>query len=266
MASTTFTDQQGRIEASWLNEVNDVVWGVLNGATTAAEARTALDVYDTGSVDTALALKANSADVYTEAEVDAALALKADLASPALTGNPTAPTQTAGDNSTKIATTAYADAAVTAGGNTFVNNANGAPIISVTTFQISTNITETVWESVGPTGGGADNTWTALDDVPTDADWIEVRIVHDHTETAGTAHQPQNCTIWGRAEGSLISGDSTKLGYVYSQNDASGDSQPQHVNIFKIPVNSRQIELYWSSSFNVSDSMLMYLTGYGYNV
>ena len=34
---------------------------------------------------------------------------KADLASPALTGNPTAPTQTAGDNSTKIATTAYAD-------------------------------------------------------------------------------------------------------------------------------------------------------------
>src|SRR6266849_2734062 len=29
--------------------------------------------------------------------------------SPALTGNPTAPTQTAGDNSTKLATTAYVD-------------------------------------------------------------------------------------------------------------------------------------------------------------
>jgi hypothetical protein len=38
-----------------------------------------------------------------------ALALKAPLASPALTGSPTAPTQNAGDNSTKIATTAYAD-------------------------------------------------------------------------------------------------------------------------------------------------------------
>jgi hypothetical protein len=34
---------------------------------------------------------------------------KADLASPAFTGNPTAPTQTAGDNSTKLATTAYVD-------------------------------------------------------------------------------------------------------------------------------------------------------------
>lgn len=35
--------------------------------------------------------------------------------SPAFTGNPTVPTQTAGDNSTKIASTAYVDAAVTAG-------------------------------------------------------------------------------------------------------------------------------------------------------
>lgn len=41
-----------------------------------------------------------------------ALALKAPLASPALTGNPTATTQTAGNNSTRIATTAYADAKV----------------------------------------------------------------------------------------------------------------------------------------------------------
>jgi hypothetical protein len=40
--------------------------------------------------------------------------LKAPLASPALTGSPTAPTQTASDNSTKIASTAYADAAAEA--------------------------------------------------------------------------------------------------------------------------------------------------------
>ena len=39
------------------------------------------------------------------------LALKAPLASPALTGNPTAPTATAGDNDTSVATTAYVDAA-----------------------------------------------------------------------------------------------------------------------------------------------------------
>ena len=39
----------------------------------------------------------------------------AQLASPALTGNPTAPNQTAGDNSTRIANTAYVDAAAAVG-------------------------------------------------------------------------------------------------------------------------------------------------------
>lgn len=43
--------------------------------------------------------------------VDGALALKAPLASPALTGTPTAPTATAGTNTTQIATTAFVQAA-----------------------------------------------------------------------------------------------------------------------------------------------------------
>ena len=51
------------------------------------------------TVEDLLALKADSS----------ALSSYAPLASPDLTGSPTAPTQTAGDNSTKIATTAYVD-------------------------------------------------------------------------------------------------------------------------------------------------------------
>lgn len=49
-------------------------------------------------------------------EIDDELALKAPLASPALTGNPTAPTQPEEDNSTKVATTEYADRAADAAG------------------------------------------------------------------------------------------------------------------------------------------------------
>jgi hypothetical protein len=44
------------------------------------------------------------------------LALKAPLASPVFTGNPTAPTPTAGDNDTSIATTAFVTSAVASGG------------------------------------------------------------------------------------------------------------------------------------------------------
>lgn len=47
----------------------------------------------------------------SQTDLNTALGLKAPLSSPALTGNPTAPTQAAGDNSTKLSTTAYADRA-----------------------------------------------------------------------------------------------------------------------------------------------------------
>lgn len=58
--------------------------------------------------------------------IQAALLQKAPIASPAFTGNPTAVTQTPSNNSTRLATTAYADAAVAAGGggggSVFPNN------------------------------------------------------------------------------------------------------------------------------------------------
>ena len=66
------------------------------------------------ATQTALNLKADVSTTYTKTEVDTALGVKADLASPALTGTPTAPTAGTGTNSTQIATTAYADAAVAA--------------------------------------------------------------------------------------------------------------------------------------------------------
>jgi len=57
-------------------------------------------------------LTSDLSTAYTKQEVDDFLALKATLESPALTGNPTAPTQSPLDNSTKIATTAYVDSSV----------------------------------------------------------------------------------------------------------------------------------------------------------
>lgn len=53
-------------------------------------------------------------DVYTKTQVDQALALKANLASPALTGVPTAPTPAAGTNTTQLANTAFVQTALAA--------------------------------------------------------------------------------------------------------------------------------------------------------
>lgn len=87
---------------------------------------TAISLLSTTSFGRSLLTQANAAAAlstigaasssHTHAQSDvtglvAALALLAPLASPALTGNPTAPTQTAGNNSTRLATTAYVDTA-----------------------------------------------------------------------------------------------------------------------------------------------------------
>lgn len=56
----------------------------------------------------------NSTNPITSGAVYSELALKAPLASPALTGTPTAPTASSGTNSTQIATTAFVQAAIAA--------------------------------------------------------------------------------------------------------------------------------------------------------
>ena len=66
-----------------------------------------------GALDTLNELAAALADDPNFATtITDALALKAPLASPALTGNPTAPTQATGENSTKLANTAFVKALI----------------------------------------------------------------------------------------------------------------------------------------------------------
>lgn len=65
------------------------------------------------------------------------LALKAPLVSPALTGNPTAPTQLTADDSTRIATTEFVNNAIAAAG------AGGGSYITITTDTFNGDGTET---------------------------------------------------------------------------------------------------------------------------
>lgn len=102
----------------------------------------------------------------TTADIDTQLALKAPLASPALTGTPTAPTATAGTNTTQLATTAYVDRKMTL--MTAQNSTSGTSIdftgipswakrITIMFNGVSTNGTSIVQIQLG-TSGGIENT------------------------------------------------------------------------------------------------------------
>ena len=99
---------------------------IQGGANTVSITSGGSDVFNKAGGSTSLTLSllnqgvllqyaSSSAIWYVQAD-DLPLSLLAQLASPAFTGTPTAPTASALDNSTKLATTAYTDSAVSAAG------------------------------------------------------------------------------------------------------------------------------------------------------
>jgi hypothetical protein len=95
------------------------------------DASGATDLVRKSQVDTLLAGKAATAHGHTIADVaslQSALDAKAPISSPALTGSPTAPTPTAGDNTTKIATTAFVQNAVSSSAVATLNDVGDVTI------------------------------------------------------------------------------------------------------------------------------------------
>lgn len=82
-------------------DLNTIAGAVSSGLTTSDIAKLATVSVSAAELNRVTGLSSN---------ISTLLGAKAPLASPALTGTPTAPTQTATDNSTKIATTAYVTA------------------------------------------------------------------------------------------------------------------------------------------------------------
>ena len=82
---------------------------------------------------------------YTETETNGFLNLKANLASPALTGSPTAPTPSLSDNTTKLATTEYVKGQgyVTTDTNTTYSAGRGLDL-SGTEFQLETDLRDSI--------------------------------------------------------------------------------------------------------------------------
>lgn len=92
------------------NVVDQTVTQGSTNAVSGGAVWTAIDAIDTPDADTAMS--DTSENPVQNRVIKAALDTKAPLASPALTGTPTAPTATSGTNSTQIASTAFVQAAV----------------------------------------------------------------------------------------------------------------------------------------------------------
>jgi hypothetical protein len=124
----------------------------------------------------------NSAKIVKGTEIDTefnniavAIATKADLASPGFSGSPTAPTQTTGDSTSKLATTSFVQAAISTGiaaaypvGSIYINAAvatNPATLLGFGTWaafgagrvMVGLDSGNAAFDTVQETGGSADS-------------------------------------------------------------------------------------------------------------
>jgi hypothetical protein len=145
----------------------------------------------------------------------------------------------------------------------FVNNANGNANISDTLFNLATELADATWESVGPTGSGADNTWTALDSVPTDADWVELKITLDGID--GGASTPLFSVLYARKDGAVTAaGTDNEIAHITTESDGSGNAHAGCTVSQKVPVNSVVFDLYFDYGFSTNTSYIV-LVGWGFN-
>ena len=115
---------------------------------------------------------------------------------------------------------------------------------------LTTDITEVTWESVGGTGSGADNIWTALDDVPELTGYIMVQgyATAKHTGAGGLVQtqlyaRPYNSTDTATWENLIVEA----AGYGTSTVDVTA------TGVKVIPIDSnRRFELYWDEFTNNS--------------
>lgn len=140
-----------------------------------------------------------------------ALALKADLASPALTGTPTAPTAIAGTNTTQLATTAFVTTAI----NNLINAAPGALDTLdelAAALGDDANFATTVTNALAAKAPLASPTFTGTPAAPTAAPGTNTTqiattaFVADAIATGGGAYQPLDSDLTSLAALGYTSG------------------------------------------------------------
>jgi hypothetical protein len=156
----------------------------------------------------------------------------------------------------------------------FAYEADGNPLATDTQYIVTSGIVETTWESVGRAGSGADNSWASMAQVPADAEWIEIRIASQGIDGAVSDHLDQY--LCARADGSSeIASVANNISRVGDESDAAGNAYAFTISTHKIQVetdgsgdcteNYPCFELYWSSEFTGTESIYIFLIGYGFN-
>lgn len=144
---------------------------------------------------------------------------------------------------------------------TYIEGDTGA---DTTNFNVISSLTLNTWESVGPTGSGADNIWTALDSVLDNATYVilRARIYVYHTSTVASARLHARKT-GSSATASIFGVTHVAEAFAGATNATAVDART--VTEFKVPIDSSgRFDLYWDyTTAYTTITIDTYLVGFG---
>jgi hypothetical protein len=111
-------------------------------------------------------------------------------------------------------------------------------------FNVGTNITEGTFESIGPTGSSATNTYTAMDNIPTNATFVVFLALLSGQSSAASV---MDIEIFGRPTGSTIAaGNGTYLLRLRADPDAASETFQLYSLIYVPLDSSRRCDITWN--------------------
>ena len=133
------------------------------------------------------------------------------------------------------------------------------PGANATSFDIYTNI-GAAWESVGPTGSGATNIWTALDSLPSSATAVILKLYLEAIEnTTGTAR----LLVYGRNTGSSAGATAVSAIGIATAQDIGASTQGDNICTVILPLDgSQRFDLYLNLASGDDATANAYLVGW----
>lgn len=151
----------------------------------------------------------------------------------------------------------------------FANDPSGAGVWDASNPYLLSSpvLPANTWETFGPTGSGADNIVTQMDNLPTDADWMEIKLLYDYfIAGAGTPQDQYISILWARALGSTVFDDVARIGHIFFVADQNGQGGAATIVTHRIPLvdgtNRFEMRQYIQ---NAGYDWQFFITGYGYN-
>jgi len=144
----------------------------------------------------------------------------------------------------------------------YVSNTNHNSNVSDTVVDFASVALPIQWTTIGPTGSGI--AWTALDNVPAGADWIEIKLIGVLTLNPTTILTGNVYARSGAGSQSVAANQT-----IWSANVSDGTSDSKQITSMtnaKIPIDSsREFDVYWTTTTGATETFNAYLTGYGWN-